>query len=314
MDYKSVISLIIKIVGLILLCGGLIILIVNFFQPIMFEFINEEYKPRIFRSVFLIAHCVMYAVVSIYAFVVTLLSSNKNLKVKRILVSLLGFVMAAMVIIQLQLPYIAIYSFGYLLCLLLAHTFVVAAQRQELNDALEEGYDREQKQKAELNSTLALAYTDPLTGVKNKHAYVELEDKIDKLIADGEMKNFSVVVFDLNDLKLINDKLGHYAGDKYIIDAVKIIQHFFPDTTIYRFGGDEFVALLEDDNYQNRHDLLDLFNRKVDGNYQTGEPIISTGLSDYIPGKDNTYRAVVSRADERMYIRKKQLKEAGKAV
>lgn len=312
MDYKSVISRIIKIVGLILLCGGLIILIVNFFQPIMFEFINEEYKPRIFRSIFLIAHCVMYAVVSIYAFVVTLLSSDKNLKVKRILVSLLGFVMAAMVIVQLQLPNIAIYSFGYLLCLLLAHTFVVAAQRQELNDALEEGYDREQKQKAELNSTLALAYTDPLTGVKNKHAYVELEDKIDKLIADGEMKNFSVVVFDLNDLKLINDKLGHYAGDKYIIDAVKIIQQFFPDTTIYRFGGDEFVALLEDDNYQNRHDLLDLFNRKVDGNYQTGEPIISTGLSDYIPGKDNTYRAVVSRADERMYIRKKQLKEAGK--
>ena len=169
----------------------------------------------------------MYAVVSIYAFVVTLLSSNKNLRVKRILVSLLGFVMVAMVIIQLQLPNIAIYSFGYLLCLLLAHTFVVAAQRQELNDALEEGYDREQKQKAELNSTLALAYTDPLTGVKNKHAYVELEDKIDKLIADGEMKNFSVVVFDLNDLKLINDKLGHYAGDKYIIDAVKIIQQFF---------------------------------------------------------------------------------------
>ena len=311
-DNKGISSKVLKIVGLFLLASGIIILLINFFHPIMFEFVDGEYKPLAFRNVFLYAQCAMYGVVSIYAFVFAFLSNDKALKRKRFLVSLLGFVMASMVVVQLQFPFLAIYSFGYLICLLLAHTFIVAAQREELHEALEEGHDLQLKQEAALGSARQLAYTDPLTGVKNKHAIVELEEKIDRLIADNQMHSFSLVVFDLNDLKLINDKLGHYSGDQYIINAVETIKRFFPDVDIYRFGGDEFIVLLEKDNYKDRHDLLDLFNKKVDGNFETGEPIIATGLSDYMPGKDNTYRAVFSRADERMYIRKKQLKEVGR--
>ena len=135
---------------------------------------------------------------------------------------------------------------------------------------------------------------------------------MDKAISDGEELAFALIVFDLNDLKYVNDKLGHDAGDKYIIESCNMIKAYFKGSELYRYGGDEFVLFIENKEYEKRHALLEAFNRKIDKSFETGNPIIATGISDYRPGKDNTLRAVFSRADERMYVRKKQLKEIGK--
>lgn len=314
-------SLFLKIIGLVLLASGIVLITINFFQPIMFRFVNKTvdgvpvraYEALAFRTVYYIAQGVMFLLTSIYAFVFAYFNRKETkARTKHIAIGIFGLEMTVFISMQIIFPSAPIYSFGYLLGLLVINTFVVTEQKKEYRVALAEGLDREKKAQEELGETKQMAYVDSLTGAKSMHAYVELEESIDRMIADETITDFAVVVLDLNDLKFVNDKLGHDAGDQYLVDSVKIIRHCFKDADLYRFGGDEFALLLKDANLKNCHEKIDAFNRMIEKNFETGEPIISVGLSIFRPGQDNTYRSVFKRADERMYIRKKQLKEIGR--
>ena len=172
----------------------------------------------------------------------------------------------------------------------------------------EELLRREQEQKRELGTAKHMAYTDSLTGVKNTHAYVETEKQVDGRIARGELKEFAVIVFDLNGLKQINDTKGHEAGDHLIQDACRLICRKFKHSPVYRIGGDEFVALLEGDDFQNRKTLLAEFETQAEENVKNGNVVVASGLAVFRPGHDNSYRRVFERADQRMYDRKGALK------
>ena len=149
---------------------------------------------------------------------------------------------------------------------------------------------------------------DSLTGAKSKHAFVELENKIDVLISNRNIDSFSVVVFDINDLKLVNDTKGHEYGDIYIQDSYKIIKDVYQNTEIYRFGGDEFVGILDGIDYVNKDKLLEKFNAIIDKNISSGNPVVAAGMSNFNETKDTTFNSVFTRADEEMYNRKKHLK------
>ena len=307
---KTVVAQVLKYVGWGFMIAGVVILIINFFHPIMFEFVDGEYVSHAARYAFLFAQMLLFIIASIYVFIWSRLVDIK-LKDKYIAIGFFGLIMTLAMVFQIIYPNLPVYSLGYILGLVETHTFVVAAEKREYQNELEEKLVLEQKQREEIVATKELAYTDPLTGIKNKHAYVEKEEELDTLIAKSEIKELSVIVFDLNDLKYINDNLGHNYGDEYIMKSVALIKKYFPNDLLYRFGGDEFVLPIVGPTYKDRHELLKLFNKEVDNNINTSEPIISTGISDYRPGIDNTYRAVFVRADERMYIRKKQLKGIG---
>lgn len=102
--------------------------------------------------------------------------------------------------------------------------------------ALKESLGREEKQQQELDATKDKAYTDPLTGVKSKNAYVEASGAIQRKIDDGEKPEFAIVVFDVNDLKRVNDFYGHEAGDRHILSAKKLICDAFKHSPVYRIG------------------------------------------------------------------------------
>ena len=90
-----------------------------------------------------------------------------------------------------------------------------------------------------------LSTVDMLTGVLNRN---EMNNRVMQLGSDGRpnRKNIGVVFADLNGLKHMNDNNGHSAGDQMIKDAANILKEVFPDTEIYRAGGDEFMVLLRD--------------------------------------------------------------------
>ena len=69
-----------------------------------------------------------------------------------------------------------------------------------------------------------MAYTDPLTGVKSKHAYLAAEKDINERISDGSLREFAVIVCDLNGLKAINDNQGHLAGDNLLKQSEEILK------------------------------------------------------------------------------------------
>ncbi|MBR4799654.1 MAG: GGDEF domain-containing protein, partial [Clostridia bacterium] len=185
---------------------------------------------------------------------------------------------------------------------------VLEELKDENRRELAETVRREQESRRELGSVRELAYTDPLTGVKSQLAYLEAEKKIDERISNGGLKELGVAVFDVNGLKLINDGRGHDAGDEFIKNAGSMICAHFPNCPVFRVGGDEFVVLLEGEEYKKRKSLIADFELATEKNQRDGEVVIASGLAVFRPGNDNSFRRVFERADARMYDRKGLLK------
>ena len=169
----------------------------------------------------------------------------------------------------------------------------------------------EKKATQERDEAKTIALIDPLTGVKSKHAYLLNQKKIDASIEEGSADEFAVVVCDVNGLKVINDTLGHKAGDEYIQKASRMICDIFQHSPVYRTGGDEFVVILHGRDYLIRKELLLALHDRSVQHISTKEVVISGGLSDYQPGMDSSFHNVFERADGLMYEEKKLLKGMG---
>lgn len=163
-----------------------------------------------------------------------------------------------------------------------------------------------------MNKINALAYKDPLTGVRSKAAYKEEVNKLDEQIKQS-YEMFGVVVFDVNDLKLVNDMNGHEAGDVYLQNCCKLICQVYEHSPVFRIGGDEFVAFLMGQDLANALQLqTKLFDRmqELSQNASRAEEKVSiaSGMSVFFPKGDRCFQDVFKRADEAMYKNKKRIK------
>ncbi len=285
-----------------------LVLFLNIFAPLMFWFDPAgNYHAGLMRYFLLGFQVLLFIATSVYVFIVSR-KADKAVMHHNNAIGMFGVTMTVMVVLQVFYPLLPMYSMGCLLSVCILHTFVVGDMKEDRRRELEEMLAREQRQKLELGSARHLAYTDSLTGVKNTHAYVETEKHLDERIANGSIREFGVVVFDMNGLKQVNDTLGHEAGDQYIQKACRMICRQFQHSPVYRIGGDEFVALLEGEDYRNRSILISAFETHVEMNLHCGDAIVASGLAEFRPGQDNSYRRVFERADRRMYERKSILK------
>ena len=282
-------------------------LILNCFMPVMFRFDEAgKYHENWLRYSAYMFQCFLY--LSGGGVVLAAHYTAATEKKPHVAVGISGLVMAGMVLLQVFWP---LYPFSTMCCLLgssILHTFVTEEMREERRVELETLLRREEEKELELGSARVLAYTDSLTGVKNTHAYIEAERNAEERIASGELKDFGLIVFDLNDLKRTNDTKGHEAGDELIREASRTICDHFKHSPVFRIGGDEFVAILEGEDFENRKELLDDFNRRIEENLREGRVIVASGLSEFRPGDDSGFRRVFERADRRMYGRKSVLK------
>lgn len=161
------------------------------------------------------------------------------------------------------------------------------------------------------SSMETLAYQDPMTKVKNVASYKLMTENLERQIASG-IAEFAVVMCDLNHLKRINDTYGHSAGDVAIKKASDIICRSFPHSTVFRIGGDEFVALLQGVEYVSRNSIIENFAKNLKVNEKgrhKDEPRISVsyGMATFIPNQDKSYQDVFNRADAEMYRKKKKM-------
>ncbi len=174
---------------------------------------------------------------------------------------------------------------------------------------------KEQEQIEALKIANEKARRDELTGTKNKNAYQEFEVAVQENIDKGvDYLPFALVVCDLNNLKVINDTLGHKAGDDYIRAACRMICETFSHSPIFRIGGDEFVAFLGSGDYYDREALLArLRSRVADHVIRQDGPVIATGISVFDPQSDKRVSDVFERADAMMYEDKLRLKSIASA-
>ena len=159
---------------------------------------------------------------------------------------------------------------------------------------------------------IELSETDALTSVKNRMAYQVRESKINDKIARGQIDEFAVLLCDINNLKMVNDKWGHENGDTYIVKSCKLICDTFKKSAVYRIGGDEFTVVLEGDDYKNAEMLLSSMNKEMDRRKTIDAPewekvSIAAGLAYFTP-EDTCVTEVLKRADRTMYLRKREMK------
>ena len=154
-----------------------------------------------------------------------------------------------------------------------------------------------------------LAYQDSLTHVKNKTAYDNFVQNLNKKIAEG-VANFAIVMIDLNHLKMINDTFGHERGNDYILGACHIICDIYEHSPVFRIGGDEFVVILERRDFEERDSLFaritEIFAKtSIDSTKEAWERFsAAAGMATFTAKTDASAEDVFKKADKIMYENK----------
>jgi diguanylate cyclase (GGDEF)-like protein len=124
---------------------------------------------------------------------------------------------------------------------------------------------------------------------------------------------FALLMADINNLKVINDTYGHKEGDKYIQNCCKILCNTFKHSAVFRIGGDEFVVLVQNSDYEDRNALYAKLKLTFDSNYYNTDAPLNKRYSMAIGignkrDNDITMDRMFKDADRMMYDNKKKLK------
>ena len=162
----------------------------------------------------------------------------------------------------------------------------------------------------------ARLFTDRLTGISNREAVIRrIEDRVILHRRSGDNRPFAVLFIDLNGFKQINDRFGHDVGDRVLMEiSTRLTSHLRESDMAARYGGDEFVVLLENVAHRDaasraREKLEALLAeplQSLEGLATDGISLVagaSIGLA-LCPGEGNDLQTLLKRADEDMYQRK----------
>ena len=156
-----------------------------------------------------------------------------------------------------------------------------------------------------------MAYYDSLTGLPNRRLF---DDRLTIVLAQARrfVRQFAILFIDLDNFKLVNDRLGHVVGD----DLLKGVAQRLRDCcrreteTVARFGGDEFIILQpEIQNPDEVAELVAKLFREFSENFTIGEHILSTNLSigvSFYPLDGDDAKALVMHADTALYRAKEE--------
>jgi diguanylate cyclase len=159
-----------------------------------------------------------------------------------------------------------------------------------------------------------MARMDPLTEALNRHAFHSLLSR-----GEGEVQtdvDGSVAVIDLDNLKKINDTMGHSVGDKAIRAVARAVRSLIrADDMLFRWGGDEFLVLMFKLDAQEARRRMETLNEILGGKGEQKASIpitisVSVGVSGF--GSMNDLGKAIEQADQAMYRRKEEAR--GSAV
>lgn len=164
-----------------------------------------------------------------------------------------------------------------------------------------------------MDKILYLSRHDDLTNIYNRRHFEELFlNSIEEALTKD--KSFSLVYFDIDNLKIANDELGHHAGDQAILTFSKVIKDNIRETDLFaRYGGDEFIVVFFNIEKQLIKERIKNIENQLENNpiYNNDERFFvkfSYGISNF-PDDANEFRELIKIADERMYLDKKHIKK-----
>lgn len=157
------------------------------------------------------------------------------------------------------------------------------------------------------HQALKMAYTDPLTQTHNRASFND-SMKREMSLATRNNQNLSLIFFDIDHFKSINDIYGHDCGDIALALGAKWIKESLRDSDmVFRYGGEEFVILLSDTDAAGAELLAERIRNSIEHHtiaygMETIRITASLGVSSL--RADDTVESFVKRADEAMYTAK----------
>ena len=153
-----------------------------------------------------------------------------------------------------------------------------------------------------------LSFRDELTGLLNRRGFFVMGEKL-LLLAMRESWNLTLFFFDLDGLKIINDRHGHQAGDQALMAVAHVLnQTFRSSDLIARLGGDEFLILavhtmgfMLKSTLERLQENINNYNRPS-RNFRLS---ISIGISNYEPHCNTSLEELIAIADRELYVQKK---------
>jgi len=145
---------------------------------------------------------------------------------------------------------------------------------------------------------------DHLTGALSRQAFdMRLLEEIER--ARLYRYNFSLVFLDLDHFKEVNDKHGHARGDEVLVEfARRIMENLRTTDLLFRYGGDEFVLLLQGIDETRGPALVQNLLDEMTATPIPGEPPVTIGFSagiSYFPNDGDVLETLLEAADERVY-------------
>lgn len=156
-----------------------------------------------------------------------------------------------------------------------------------------------------------LTYYDELTGLLNERSYMKEVDRLTDLMNSSKPLEFAIVMMDVNNLKATNDAYGHRYGCSLVVRCGHTLPDIFKTSKLFHVGGDEFIAIVQGEDYQNFDSIMKEFEEKMTYSlveYEGQELIFSVahGYSKYEIG--DKYQDTFKRADVAMYSNKVAIK------
>ena len=152
------------------------------------------------------------------------------------------------------------------------------------------------------------AYTDSRTGLPNRSSCKEILNN-KEIIKEPT----ACIVFDLNNLKFINDTMGHSAGDQLIVNFAELLRSVLPEKDfVGRYGGDEFMVIIHNTDKSEVHEILKRIYMEKDRLNSNGNELpidYACGWAISDDYKDSTIQILFDRADSYMYKNKQLCKE-----
>jgi diguanylate cyclase (GGDEF)-like protein/PAS domain S-box-containing protein len=148
---------------------------------------------------------------------------------------------------------------------------------------------------------------DALTGLANYREFIDsLEREVRR--ADRSRQSFTILLLDLDDLKKINDRHGHLAGNRALKRLSNVMKAHCRSTDLAaRYGGDEFAALLIDSDLGMAEHVARRIQTGLQNEEETPSLTVSIGIAVY-PQDGRTAPELLEVADQQLYRRKKLLK------
>ncbi len=140
---------------------------------------------------------------------------------------------------------------------------------------------REQDYERKLNAARSRANLDTLTGVKNRIAYDNMSQMLNRQIELGQSVQYAIVLCRVTGLEQVNEAKGREAGNQLIRDVCSVVCNTFKHSPVFRVAGDQFAAIVQGQDYESVDELAGRMKEEHSENNASGGIVIACGMAKY---------------------------------